>query len=193
MATLSRAGRHCAVQLSHRRSFLPGLSNLLKTAEQRRRTESWQRVVQHPRATIFRVVADVGSYSEFLPWCIGSRVLERTVSADGAGEQLSTEISVGFELLQSSFFSSVTVSPDRGCVHAVSEPNDYMEHLSFTWQFAPVGETACRLDLELDFCLRQSEHVLMWDLAQDKIMSEYVGCFSRRCTELSRRGGDAGP
>ena len=68
---------------------------------------------------------------------------------DGKGTgSLSTEISVGFEMLTSNFRSRVDLEPCKR-VHAVSEPNEYMEHLSFTWNFAPVGDSACRLDLAL--------------------------------------------
>lgn len=179
------------------RGFLPGLTGLLKTTEQRQRREQWQRVVQHPQETIYKVVADVGAYHEFLPWCLSSRVLEQTTAPASsettpASSELSTEISVGFELMRSSFFSQVTLTPNE-TVHAVSAPNDYLEHLTFTWSFAPVGDNATRLDLELDFCLRNAEHILLWDFAQDKIISEYVSCFSRRCSALQVRGAAPPP
>jgi hypothetical protein len=35
-----------------------------------------------------------------------------------------------------------------------------------------------------DFSLRNHEHILLWELAQDKIISEYVRCFSERCQQL---------
>ena len=62
--------------------------------------------------------------------------------------------------------------------------DEYVEHLSFTWEFAELGERACRLDLSLDFALRNMEHVLMWEVVQEKVIAEYVRCFQRRCVTL---------
>ena len=113
-------------------------------------------------------------------------VHRRETDANGAGK-LYTEIGVGFEAgampLRSSFHSVVTLDPLHR-VHAVSEPNKYIEHLSFTWDFAPLGERSCRLDLQLEFALRSPEHALIWEFAQDKVVSEYVRCFSKRCIDL---------
>ena len=145
---------------------LPGrLGSLLGSG--RRRAQRWQRVVQHPQATIFSAVADVGAYSQFLPWCLSSQVSSHSTGDNGTST-MNAEIVVGYGPLSSSFQSVVELTPHRR-VHAVSSPNEHIEELSFTWDFAPLGDSACRLDLMLDFCLRKEEHVLMWELAQDAI------------------------
>ena len=171
---------------------------------QQKRAQKWQRIVHFPQHLIYGTVADVGAYKQFLPWCLESNVSEAALDEHGAGE-LQTEIKVGWKHLESTFKSSVQLTPMKR-VHAESEPNEYMEHLSFTWSFAPMGAAKCRLDLELgalraprtrpdarvmrslappaDFSLRKPEHVLAWELAQDQIISEYVHCFSRRCQAL---------
>lgn len=148
------------------------------------RSQQWQRVVSHPRHRIFNVVAQVEQYEQFLPWCLSSRVLAREAGT------LSTEIVVGYGPLQSTFLSTVELEPERR-VHAVSQPNEHMERLSFTWGFEELGASACRLDLTLDFELKNPEHILMWDFAQDKVVSEYVRCFSQRCVDLEKQKGAA--
>ena len=97
------------------RGFLPGLMS----GGTRRRTFEQQRVVSHPVDRIFGVVADVGRYDEFLPFCTGSRVVQR-----GEGT-LSTEISVGYGPLVSNFSSRVHLEPLRR-VHAVSDPSELL-------------------------------------------------------------------
>ena len=34
---------------------------------------------------------------------------------------------------------------------------------------------------------RPAPQVLMWDLAQDTVVNEYLNCFQRRCAELDLR------
>jgi len=168
------------------RGFLSGfgkaLGKVVEGSAAQRRTQHWQRVVPHANATIYRAVADVGAYSTFLPWCLSSRVLDSTIDGNGAGE-LKTEISVGFTRLQSHFTSTVTLDPLRR-IDAKSEANEFIEYLNFSWAFSPIGERACRLDLTLDFALRNAEHTLLWEIGQDKVITEYVRCFSARCVSL---------
>ena len=169
------------------RSFrLPSLSSA-----QRQRSFQKQQIVSYPQPIIFRAVAAVEEYTEFLPWCLSSEVLSRDdagtdTATDTATEALSTEIRVGWQMLQSTFRSTVSIEPQIR-IHAISEPNEYLESLQFTWSFSPLGPRSCRLDLDLDFCLRNAEHVLMWDFAQDKVIGEYLHCFQRRCAELDKR------
>ena len=148
------------------------------------RKHQWQKILPHKVPTIYRAVAEVESYEKFLPWCISSRVLERSQEPD----ELRTEVKVGYQNLSSAFRSRVELSPEKR-VHAVSEPNEFIERLQFTWEFAPL-KTGTRLDLMLDFKLRNPEHLLLWDIAHEKVISEYVRCFSKRCVALELESGE---
>ena len=172
-----------AAACSARAFRLPSLSSA-----QRQRSFQRQQVVSYPQPIIFRAVAAVEEYTEFLPWCLSSEVLSRDHAGtdDAPTQALSSEIRVGWQMLQSTFHSTVSIEPQNR-IHAISEPNEYLEALQFTWTFSPLGPRSCRLDLHLDFCLRNAEHVLMWDIAQDKVIGEYLHCFQRRCAELDKR------
>ena len=160
----------------------------------RDRSVTRQQVVLYPRSTIFEAVSTVQAYQDFLPWCMSSRVLDRQPgshtpapdSGSADSEVLNTEIEVGYKLLRSKFSSTVTVVPhgEKWRVDAISAPNEYLDNLRFSWLFSEIGPRSTRLDLELAFTLRSAEHCLMWDFAQDAIMSEYLACFQRRCAEL---------
>ena len=128
------------------RGFLPSLGNL-GNAGSLRRSHKWQKVVQFPLSSMYQVVADVESYALFLPWCISSRVVERAEGANGS-QELETQIGVGFKRWTSQFSSTVTLTPGER-VLAVSKKNEYLEELRFSWDFAAIGDTACRLDLQL--------------------------------------------
>ena len=43
------------------------------------------------------------------------------------------------------------------------------------------------VDLIADFRLKKAEHLILWELAQDKIISEYMRVFIQRCAYLKRR------
>ena len=62
-------------------------------------------------------------------------------------------------------------------IQSTSTPNDYIEFCSFTWEFAPIGPSAARIDLKLEFELLAAEHAILWDRLQDRILAEYLNCF----------------
>ena len=153
---------------SARRAFLPGLGQILKG--ETRRTQQWQRMVPHRTATIFQAVAEVQEYSSFLPWCLDSRVLSHHGDEHTGESELNTEITVGYNTLRSTFASHVHIMPMKR-VHAESKANEYIEQLSFTWGFRSIGKRNTRLDLKLDFCLHNPEHLLMWDMVRGPLAS----------------------
>ena len=112
-------------------------------------------------------------------------VLQRT---DG---ELTTEVEVGYSSIRASFASRVELTPLKR-VHAVSDPNEFIEALVFTWDFAELSDQrSCRVDLTLDFNLRNPEHTLMWEFGSERIIAEYLKCFSMRCVALEAEAAAA--
>ena len=53
---------------------------------------------------------------------------------------------------------------------------------------SPASFSSCaRASLAADFSLRNTEHLLLWEMANERIISEYVRQFSKRCVELEAR------
>ena len=73
------------------------------------------------------------------------------------------------------------------------ETSELLESLEFTWTFKALSERATRLDLALDFEMRSLEHAIMWDLAKDRILQEYVDSFKQRCDLLETAARAAAP
>lgn len=62
------------------------------------------------RIDLYNLVADVGSYHNFVPYCTGSRILERRVDQDGV-VKMDAELMVGFLAFNESYVSRVTCRP----------------------------------------------------------------------------------
>ena len=75
------AGRH--VRVAHQRLFfsLPGSSS-----SSRQRTHGERVLVRYPPSDIYEVVADVESYPEFVPACVGATVLHSRDLGGGRSE-----------------------------------------------------------------------------------------------------------
>ena len=60
-------------------------------------THAEQRVVPYRPDQMFDLVADVDRYHEFLPWCVGSRIRERT------DEVILADLIIGYKMIRERF------------------------------------------------------------------------------------------
>jgi coenzyme Q-binding protein COQ10 len=92
-------------------------------------THAERQVVPYTPEQLFDLVADVGKYPQFLPWCIGARV--RGQSAAG----LVADLTIGFGPFRESFTSRVTLDrPNRVQVRYENGPFRYLNN---QWDFRP--------------------------------------------------------
>jgi coenzyme Q-binding protein COQ10 len=78
---------------------------------------------------LFDLVADVGKYPQFLPWCVGARVRKQTET------ELVADLTIGFGPFRESFTSRVALErPQR---LRVSYENGPFRYLNNQWDFTP--------------------------------------------------------
>src|SRR5580658_8893420 len=86
---------------------------------------------------MFDLVADVGKYPQFLPWCAAARIRGRTE------QQLLADLTIGFGPFRESFTSRVTL--ERPARIVVRYENGPFRYLNNVWQFLPDPQ-GCRID-----------------------------------------------
>jgi ribosome-associated toxin RatA of RatAB toxin-antitoxin module len=100
-------------------------------------------LLPYAASALFEIVNDVRRYPEFLPWCKHAEVLEET------DRQLTATLSLSGRGINETFTTLNTLIPDeRISLELVSGP---FRSLSGHWQFTPLGETGCRVELNLTF------------------------------------------
>ena len=133
---------------------------------------------------IFAVVADVGSYKEFLPLVERSTVRNRKPPVDG-NENFGADLLVGFKKMgiQESFSSQVQTSLKDFSVSAVSSGNAVKKLVS-SWKIAAIedgkSEIIFAVDYEMKSPMLQMIMKGMFDSAARKIM----GAFEARAAKL---------
>ena len=135
---------------------------------------------------IFAVIADVGSYKEFLPLVERSTVRNRKPAIDD-NENFGADLLVGYKKMgiQESFSSQVQISLKDLSVNAVSTGNAVKKLVS-SWQIAAVengkSDITFAVDYEMKSPLLQMIMKGMFDSAARKIM----GAFEARAEKLYR-------
>ncbi len=105
------------------------------------------RTVPYSADLMYAVVADVERYPQFLPWCMGLRVLSR--QKDGSREIITAEMLVGFKAFRERYTSRIVLDPIARTI-AVTQTEGVFRHLRNDWAFSPDGER-CQVNFAIEF------------------------------------------
>lgn len=107
---------------------------------------SERRFLPYTPEQLFDLVADVGSYAEFLPWVVATRVKS---SSDAA---MIADIVVGFSMFREKFTSRVVL--ERPLHIHIDYLNGPLKFLYNDWRFKAV-EGGSEVHFHVDFAFRQ--------------------------------------
>jgi coenzyme Q-binding protein COQ10 len=133
---------------------------------------------------LFDLVADVGRYPEFLPWCVGARVRSRTETL------MIADLTIGFGPFRESFTSRVAL--DRPHLIAVTYENGPFRYLANHWAFDVVG-SGCRIDFKVDFEFRSRVLQAAIGVVFHEATRRMVGAFLRRAAVIHGRPAVSAP
>jgi len=125
---------------------------------------------------LFDLVADVERYPEFLPWCTGARIRERTDNV------IVADLLIGFRMVRERFTSRVTLNrPDRIDVAYSEGPFRYLEN---HWKFEPLSDGSCVIDFYVDFEFRSRMLQTLIGALFGEAVRRMVGAFEGRAKQL---------
>lgn len=141
-------------------------------------THAEKKILRYTPEQIFQMVADVHRYPEFLPWCVGARVLSRDET------RLIADLTIGFKLFRETFRSEVTLErPHRIEVKYLDGPFRYLNN---TWNLTPVpGGTEVNFFVDFEFRSKLLQTVI--GTVFNEAVRMMVRAFERRAMALYGR------
>ena len=130
----------------------------------------------YPARFMYDVVNDVSSYGEFLPWCGGVEIhhedetsMEASILMQGAGlnhwfktrNTMQAGVSIRMALLEGPF-----------------------SNLDGSWHFTPINDDGCKVELVLQYELKQGLARAIIAPAFSSIANSMVASFCDRATQL---------
>ncbi len=139
------------------------------------------RILPYSADQMFRLVADVRDYPEFLPWVVAMRVRE------DSPELTVADMIVGFKGLRESFTSNVhksPLTPELPAKITVDYVDGPLAHLHNAWVFTPENAGGCRVDFMVDFAFRNRLFESLAGQVFDKALRKMIGAFETRAETL---------
>lgn len=145
-------------------------------------THEEKRRVPYTADEMFALIADVGRYPEFLPWCAAARIRRRTPLPEGAGEVMEADLVVSFKVYRETFGSRVTLRPEARTID-VEYLQGPFRHMQNHWRFLPESD-GCTIDFFVDFEFRSAILQKLIGLVFHEAMLRIVRAFEARAADL---------
>ncbi|CAI5715157.1 unnamed protein product [Hyaloperonospora brassicae] len=150
------------------------LFSFLKPSQALVKSHTETRVVPFSCAEMFDVVADVERYSDFLPFCVESRVLRRPND-----NVMEAALRVGFNIFTESYTSRVLmIRPNKIATKAIDSPT--FKRIESEWMFKPCStpgscEVAFRVTFEVSSFLHANAIQLFFDDVALTQLNAFIG------------------
>ena len=138
-------------------------------------SHSDRQIVPYTPEQLFDLVADVGAYPKFLPWCVAARVRTRTDT-----EQLA-DLTIGFGPFRETFTSRVTM--DRPREIRVRYEDGPFRFLNNLWTFAPHADGST-VEFFVDFEFKSRILQAAIGVVFHEAVRRMVGAFRKRADEV---------
>lgn len=138
-------------------------------------THAERQILPYRPDQLFDLVADVGKYPQFLPWCVGARVRTR------AERELVADLTIGFGPFRESFTSRVAL--DRPQQVKVRYENGPFRYLNNQWNFAPAEDgTEVRFYVDFEFRSRILQSAI--GVVFNEAVRRMVNAFRKRARDV---------
>ncbi len=125
---------------------------------------------------MYDLVEDIESYPDFLPWCAGSRIINRNNNIVDAELQIAKG---GF----SKNFTTRNIL-DAGGRISISLINGPFSYLEGVWKFMPLREDASKITLDLEFEMSGKLVSLAFGAVFHQICNTMVSSFTQRAKQV---------
>ncbi|MBY5932420.1 type II toxin-antitoxin system RatA family toxin [Tateyamaria omphalii] len=143
-------------------------------------THSETRFLPYTPQQMYDLVADVGQYPQFLPWCAAARV--RKVTPKGDSEVMEADLVISFKVFRERFGSCVVLYPEAKKIDTeyLDGPFRYMKS---NWGFSE-ADGGCNVSFFVDFEFKNAILQGIIGVVFNEAMQRIVRAFERRAAEL---------
>ena len=126
------------------------------------------------------MVLDIEKYSEFVPWCLNSKIHNKTDK--GNIVEITADLTIGKNLFKETYKSFVTYDKSADSIY-VTNADGPLKHLENKWFFEQKGNNS-EVDFHVDFELKNKILNLLMVKSFDIGLKKIADAFEKRAIEL---------
>lgn len=128
---------------------------------------------------MYELVADIASYPKFLPWCSGTRILQRQEDA------IEAAITISYHGVHKTFTTRNLLQKNKMMeIQLVEGP---FRRLNGYWRFTALEPRACKIELDLEFEVANRLVAAVLNPVFSGIANQLVDAFHKRAVALYGR------
>ncbi|MBI1492155.1 type II toxin-antitoxin system RatA family toxin [Halocynthiibacter styelae] len=132
---------------------------------------------------MYDLVADVGSYPKFLPWCSAARIRSRKPITGENAEVMEADLVISFKVFRERFGSRVHLWPDRDRIEMEYLDGPF-KYLKSWWQFTDLDQGGCKVEFFVDFEFKNMVLQKLIGVVFNEAMQRIVRAYELRAAEL---------
>ncbi len=133
-------------------------------------------LVPYTPQQMFDLIAAVDRYPEFLPWCVGARILRRE------GNLIFADLVIGWKILRERFSSKVVLN-EPSAIH-FDYTNGPLKYLHGDWRFTAEPSGGTLVEFQVDFEFKSRALAVVMGGVFSELVHRMVGAFEARARQL---------
>jgi len=138
--------------------------------------------VNHNAEDMFKLVADVEQYPQFVPLCQDLHVRGRK-ELDGGRSVLIADMTVAYKLFKETFTSRVELDPENRTI-LVEYLDGPFKHLENKWTFEDEGDRVSKVGFYISYEFRSKTLGSLMGVMFDRAFRKFSTAFEKRADEV---------
>ena len=126
------------------------------------------------------MVLDIEKYPEFVPWCLGSKIHDKTDK--GNTIEIKADLTIGKSFFKDTYKSFVTYNKSKDSIH-VTNIDGPLKHLENEWFFRKDGDSS-EVEFYVNFELKNKILNVLMIKSFDLGLKKIADAFEKRAIQL---------
>ena len=132
------------------------------------------------KKNLIEMVLDIEKYPEFVPWCLDSKIHDKTDKGDTI--EIKADLTIGKSFFRDTYKSFVIYNKSEDSIH-VTNIDGPLKHLENEWFFKQEGE-ASEIEFNVDFELKNKILNVLMIKSFDIGLKKIADAFEKRAIQL---------
>ena len=140
-----------------------------------------EKIVSFTKDQMFDLVADIDKYSEFLPWCNKSTIINKVLNEETLN--VIADLEIGYGQFIYTYRSNVIMDNNKNYIK-VNHLDGPFNYLNNEWKFEQVSQSSSKIIFSIDFELNIKFFDTLITKFFDKAFQKMVDSFHQRAEDI---------